>query len=154
MTSREIEDIDIMLLPNGFNHHVANLLKEIAYQLAVMNERSNVAPRDELRIHPDYGGTLGSPAVEGQDAKRAATEEGIEGFEPPIPGEWSIHTYRQAHPDSRFCCKCGAGEFHLIHDIPEHFRNVKRSQDYGPPTKNDLEKVQPQWSEKGPIKGE
>lgn len=70
VTSRQIAAANV-----DPNRPQVEWLREIAYQLAVLNERN--AERDDegvRQILKKVG--LGSPAVEGQDAKRAETGEG------------------------------------------------------------------------------
>jgi hypothetical protein len=110
------------------NQAGANPQWEIAYQLAVMNERNASGDEEGIqRMLKKVG--LGSPVnteshpeVRGSDSPSSDTSQtkppGIEGFEPPVDPSVNIHTYRRGRPDNRFCCKCGAGEFHAIHDVP------------------------------------
>ncbi len=162
VTSQEISDSkEIYSEDYGFSQIC--WMKEIAYQLAVMNERRIIRENLGSPVNPDS-----SPEVRGSnravkvlracaqtilenqmnpaaasdylnsyaDAVQANVAEsiqlkpgdrigvsiGIEGFEAQVFGNNAIHTYRPAHPDNRFCVKCGAGEFNAIHDIPKHMR--------------------------------
>lgn len=72
-------------------------LQEIAYQLAVMNERNQTEHSANQTV---------------QAASRNINI-GFDGFEPPVTGD-SEHIFHRIE-GNRFCGKCGAGEFHAIH---------------------------------------
>ncbi len=132
MTSQEIKDhIASLSMQTSDTRDFPFPFWEIAYQLAVMNERQekplqigHAMSAHEIEELARQGfqkvQSLGSPV--NPDSHTEVRGSGPEGFEPPPTHCDSIHTYRRSHPYNRFCGKCGAGEFHNIHSIPEHMR--------------------------------
>jgi ribosomal protein S27AE len=136
VTSQEIKDEVLPPTDNVEFFYVQKWLKEIAYQLAVMNENyGKLLQKTINEIH-----SLGSPVHPDSHTEVRGSGFPQEGFESPAVEVDSIHTYQRSHPDNRFCGKCGAGEFHAIHAIPEHMRG-ECSNCAGLPTGPDPETI-------------
>ncbi len=117
MTSDEIKAFNV----NDTNSDIT-MLREIAYQLAVMNERatklellqSSPWPGAIAREFPaNLDQALGSIVPAGSES---AVRGGIEGFEPPPVGVFAHHIFVRIF-NNRFCGHCGAGEHHAIHTV-------------------------------------
>lgn len=186
MTSDEIKAYILKSQPGSPRRISSGFwLREMAYQLAVMNDGYRteagklLAENTELRNRIKNLERLANSELPQKDADsapgksqticgqclqditgtdhRGKCPESPEGFEAPILGGGSIHRYRRGHPQNRFCCLCGAGEHHPIHDIPAHFQRpqpLEPEQKGGRQTKENEEHVsQPQWTPNGPIEG-
>ncbi len=58
-------------------------------------------------------GERGKTVIKGD--RWRATINPTQGFEPPVLTPYPLHKYKRGHPDNRFCCDCGAGEYHAVH---------------------------------------
>jgi hypothetical protein len=115
MTSDEIKAQVSDYDPDTTGGASAIWLKEIAYQLAVLNERElRVTETLALRMNAIemHLKRLGSPV--GADSDKTA-HGGIDGFEPPPVGIFNSHRFVKVR-GNRFCGHCGAGEHHATHE--------------------------------------
>jgi hypothetical protein len=121
MTSDEIQQVlaNLRELGKG-NPAVGNILPlwEIAYQLAVMNERKSekgvyakgVADGQKALMMAQ---SLGSPV--GEDSDKTVRDGGeLSDFVPPVRIPFDQHSFAPV-AGNQYCGHCGAGRLHLVH---------------------------------------